>query len=224
MFQRALDLDPNYGEALAGLAWSHLRDVALACTESKEESLAKGFTAALKAVEIDDGSSIARYVLGTAYVWAEKFELAVMEAEKALELNPFNAHAQMGLGNRLDLIGRTTEGIAQMERSLKLNPRDPACPGFMAYLSRAYVSAGGYETALQWARKAVSLRPEDPDIHYRLAVCLAHLDRPDEACAALEDCDRLQSGFVAKRTSWRPYQDAERNERYFAGLQRHGLR
>ena len=224
MFQRALDLDPNYGEAWAGLAWSHLRDFALACTESKDQSLAKGFAAALKAVELDDGSSIARFVLGTAYVWAEKLELGIMEVEKALELNPFNAHAQMGLGNRLDLIGRTTEGIAQMERSLKLNPRDPACPGYMAFLSRAYVSAGGYETALQWAQKAVSLRPENPDFHYRLAVCLAHLDRSDEARSALEECDRLQRGFVVKRTSWRPYPDAERNEQFFAGLQRHGLR
>ena len=224
MFQRALDLDPSYGEAWAGLAWSHLRDFQFAHGESKDRSLADGFSAARKAVDLDDGSSLARFVLGTAYVWAEKLDLGIMEVEKAIELNPFNARAQMALGNRLDLIGRTAEGIAQMERSIELNPRDPACSGYFGYLARAYLSAGDHEAALRCAQRAVSLKPEDADFHYRLAVCLAHLDRPDEALAALQDSDRLSPGFGASRATWRPYGDDERNRQFFAGLERHGLR
>ena len=49
----------------------------------------------------------------------------MVKTETAVELNPNNAHACMALGNRLDLAGRTEDGIAQMERARQLNPRDP---------------------------------------------------------------------------------------------------
>ena len=63
--------------------------------------------------------------LGHASVWAEEFDSAIAETELAVELNPSNAHARSALGNRLDLVARTAEGIAQMQRALELNPQDP---------------------------------------------------------------------------------------------------
>ena len=83
----------------------------------------------------------------------------------------------MGLGNRLDLVGRTAEGIGKMEQGLHLSPRDPFSPVIMAYLSRAHLSQEQPAKALEWIEKAVNLRPNFPDLQYRLAICLAHLDR-----------------------------------------------
>ena len=129
----------------------------------------------------------------------------------------------MALGNRLDLIGRTEEGLAEMECSLQLNPRDPLGSGYMGFLSRAHVSLGHHEEARLWADRAVRLRPDLPDLHFRLAICDGHLDRAKEARAALDECERLSPGFLAGRKDWRPYSDAARNEGFFAGLRRHGL-
>jgi len=56
----------------------------------------------------------------------------------------------MAAGNRLDLVGRTEEGIAMMERALMLNPRDPIRWRYMAYLSRAYISLQQYDQAVEW--------------------------------------------------------------------------
>ena len=90
----------------------------------------------------------------------KKPDLGLAEAQVALALNPNFAIAGMSVGNRLDLVGDTEQGVAQMEQSLALNPRDPNRWRYMAYLSRAYVSLGEYERAAKWAKKAILLRPD----------------------------------------------------------------
>lgn len=223
LFQKAIDLEPDYGEAWAGLGWGYLRDIRLRGLEARRSSIENGFKAAKKAVDLDDSSAFARYVLATAYVWAEDLKLGIAQIEKCLELNPYSAHAHMALGNRLDLAGRTDEGIEKMERSLQLNPRDPSVPEYMAYLARAYTSKGDYETAVDWIERAVNLRPEDANLQYRLAISLANLDRVDEARGALAKCEKLQPGWLSEHSYWQPYADEDRNERFFAGMKRHAL-
>ena len=95
VFERAIALDHYYTEAWTGLAYSHLRDIDLGCTDNRETSLAKGFEAARRAVGLDAVSSAAHLCLGQAYVWAEQYDLAIAETEAAVELNPNNAHACM---------------------------------------------------------------------------------------------------------------------------------
>jgi adenylate cyclase len=150
--------------------------------------------------------------------------LSLAELERTLELNPFFARAHLALGNRLELVGRSEEGVARLRRALELNPRDPERHTYLAFLSRALVVQGEYEEATQLAERAVGLSPQNPDMLYRLAVCLAHLDRVEEARELLARCERIRPGFVAKRRSWRPYNDDARNALFFAGMDRHGLR
>ena len=223
LFQRAIAIDPSYSDAWAGLAWSYLRRIELHDSDQRQELSERGMHASRRAVELDDRSSLAHYVLGLCYVWQEDMEKALNEVEVALEINPFNAQARRGLGNRLDLIGRNSEGIMAMEQALQLSPRDPNCPKLMGYLCRAYIDNGDPEKALGWIQKAVNLRPENPDLHFRKAICLAHLDRVEEARQSLDECERLKPGFLEERQEWRPYSDSERNQRIFAGFTKHKL-
>ncbi len=223
-FDRALRLDSEYSDAFTGFAFSHLRDIRAAAPGNRETLITKGLEAARRAVALNCDSSMAHLAFAEAHVWGEDFDVAIPETELAIQLNPSNAVARMGLGNRLDLIGRTAEGIVQMEHGLQLSPRDPWRFNYMGFLARAHITLGEYETALQWARKAVELRPDQPDMHFRLAICLAHLDRTEEARAALHDCERMRPGYLKSRKTWQPYAEAARNEHFFAGLDRHGLR
>ena len=223
LFHAALEIDPAYSEAWSGIAWSYLANVVLLGPEERKTMLRDGMTAAKKAVELDDRSAIAHYVLGVAYAWDEQYQKSISEAELSLQLNPYSAQTHMGLGNRLDLIGRTLEGIEKMEYGLQLSPRDPFCPTVMSFLSRAFLSLEQPEKAIEWIRKGVGLKPDNPDLHYRHAVCLACMDQVDEAKQALAESERLQPGFVESKQTWVPYADELRNERFFAGFRRHGL-
>ncbi len=222
-FRAALEIDPAYGEAWAGLGWSHLEDYDFKCADDVEASLTSAYEAARKGVMLDEGSALTHYVLSTAYVWRGQLAMGLEELRRVLELNPYFARAHLALGNRLDLAGQSDEGIAGLRRALELNPRDPNRSHFMLYLARALTVQRAYDEALRWAERAVGLDPDNPDIQYRYAICLANLDRVDEAQAALTRCEQLRPDFILKRRNWRPYSDDSRNDRFFAGMRRHRL-
>ena len=221
LFRAAIKLEPDYADAWVGLAWSYLANLILVGTEEREDFLNKGFEAALQAVKLDQRSAAAHYILGVAYAWNEEYTKSIGEAEISLELNPYSAQTNMGLGNRLDLVGRTEEGIARMEQGLQLSLRDPFCPMIMSYLSRAYLSLDQPDRAIDWIEKAVRLKPDNPDLQFRYGLCLAHVDRVKEAREALAECERLQPGFLHKRRHWQPYSDEARNRKFFAGFERY---
>jgi adenylate cyclase len=223
MFEAAVELDSDYCDAWARLGWCCAKLIMFDCVDDRDPCLERGFEAARRAVALDDSSALAHMSLGTMHIWAEETDLGLAEAQIALQLNPNFAHAAMAVGNRLDLVGRGEEGVAQMERGLALNPRDPIRWRYMAYLSRAYISLGDYQLAADWARKAALLRPDLPEALFRYAVCLGHLDEVTEARAALDRCSTIDPNYVTRKANWRPYSDEEKNEHLLSGLRRHKL-
>jgi len=224
LFERATELDPSYAEAWASCAWTHIRDIDMRSTDDREGSIERAFELARRAIGLDDGSAVAHLCLGSAHVWRGELEQGLLQAQRALTLNPSYALAALAVGNRLDLLGDSARGIAQMERALRLSPLDPARWHYMGYLSRAHGAIGEHETALSWAEQARALKPKDAEVCFRMIVCLANLDRVDEARARLDECERFEPGYVRNRASvWLPYRDEERNAVLLGGVRRHGL-
>ncbi len=52
---------------------------------------------------------------------------------------------------------------------------------------------------------------------------LTAIGDPEEARAALAECERLRPGLLGQRAGWRPYPDVASNDHFFAGLRRLGL-
>jgi len=222
-FSEAVALDPTYGDAWARLGWCHAKLVMHGASADRAQDLAEGFRAARRAVALDGNSPLAHIALGTVHIWAEEIDLGLAEALRAVELNPNFAHAAMAAGNRLDLVGRTEEGIREMERALALNPRDPNCWRYMAYLSRAYASLGETETAADWARRAVLLRPTLAEALFRAAVTIAHAGAEEEVRGLIARCEALEPGYTTAKADWRPYRDAARNAALLAPIRAMGL-
>ncbi len=224
LFRKAAELDPNYAEAWARLAWTHIRDIDMRSTDDRAESIRLAYELSRRAIALDDGSAVAHLCLGSAHVWRGELELGLLQAQRALTLNPSYALAALAVGNRLDLLGDSARGIEQMERALVLNPRDPARWHYMGFLSRAYGARGDHEAALRWAEQGRALKPEASEMCFRVLLCLANLDRADEARKVRDECERLEPGYMKKRAAvWSPYRDEERNEVLFAGARRHDL-
>ncbi len=65
--------------------------------------------------------------------------------------------------------------------------------------------------------------PGYANANYLLAASLGHLDRRAEARTALDECERVQPGFAAKRREWKPYSNPANNEHILDGLRKAGL-
>lgn len=217
LFQRAVEVRPDYANAHAGLAMSYSMEILIGAAEDRFATANLAKAAARKAIECDEASSFAHHELSTAYQWLNRIDDALSEARISVELNPNDAYALHALGNKSDLAGDPS-GIALMEKAQRLNPADAQLHSHLAFLARAYVNASRYEAAIERARQAIRRQPDYAPAHYILAIAFGHLGRLEEARAALDRCDEISPGFVEARRSWQPYVDTASNERLRDGL------
>jgi len=222
-FARAVSQDPDYSDAWAYFAWTHSHDIMIGGDSDKQSNERLGFEAARRAVALDEQSALAHLALSSVYVWTGNLREALRYAQRALELNPNDVRAGLAVGNRLTLLGSLQEGIEKLEATLPLNPLDPFRWHYFGFLCRAFLSLGGPGTAMTWAERAVQIRPDHADNHFRLALCHAHLGELDAASRALAECTRLAPDLVEQRRSWQPYPDPERNAYLIAPLRDSGL-
>jgi TolB-like protein len=186
-FVQALDLDPKYAEAYAGLADSVLllfnNHQALTRDETLSVAGASIGTALLLNSELAD--AYASLGLLQNKIWEETRSGPGLDAAeaaylRAIELNPNHARAYMWLASLRMAEQRYDEAVELYHESLRLDPlgRIP-----YANLPGLYAQLGQNEEALDLYVKAVRLHPEWPTAYLNLAMHLQGLGRMDEAIA-----------------------------------------
>jgi len=124
-FKQAIDLDPNYGLAYAGLAdcYNLLGVPDVAGTLAPREAFPKAKAAALKALEIDDALGEAHNSLAfVRFSFEWDWSGAEQEFKRAIELNPNYATTRHWYAIYLMTMGRNEEAIAEMRRAQELEP------------------------------------------------------------------------------------------------------
>ena len=223
LFLRAIELDPNYGAAYVGLAYSHHRDLWFEVAESREASIQALLRAARQAVSLDQASSDAHSVLSFGLIWARDLERAIASAQRAVKLNPSNAIAYSQLGIAQSFAGRPRDGIENLERALRLDSQDPRSHFTLTMLARAHLNARDPEAAVRWADAAIHRQGDYPLAHLVRAAALGYLGHIGEAEASLLECERLSPGF-ATRWALRPmYKDPADDLYFLEGLRKAGL-
>ena len=155
-FQAAVDKDPNYSAAYAGLADTYLLQGGF-FFRSQNETIPKARAAAQKALEIENLAE-AHATLGLI---AENYDWDWAGAEKefrlAIELNPNYSTAHHWYGEAfLALTGRFDEALAEMKRAAELDPLSPIIStdvGATLYLARRY------DQAIQQLARTLELYP-----------------------------------------------------------------
>jgi len=140
-FQQAVDRDPTYARAYAGLADSYALIGGYNLTP-RTESMPKARAAALRALQIDDSLAEAHNSLALIaenYDW--DWQTAEKEFRRAIELDPNYATAHHWYAEYLSLQGRFAEAFAEIERAHKLDPLSLIIAtdhGAIQYFSRQY--------------------------------------------------------------------------------------
>ena len=191
-FQRALELDPSYAPAWAGVAYCHTIRAGRGMAPPAEAS-AEARRAAMKALELDDSLAEAHAVLGTNALQALDLREGIRHLERAIELNPGLAEAHITLGRLYYCSERHKEAVAAMLKALSL---DPLSMIIHTTVGDAYYYGREYERSVVYYQKAVALDPRFDGAHTDLARSLEALGRFDEARREYEEGRRLSGGVA----------------------------
>ena len=191
-FQRALELDPGYAPAWAGIAQCHaVRANRGMAPAAEANALARA--AAMKALSLDDSVSHAYSVLGTLAVYAMDLNGAIKHLEHAIELDPANMAAYGALGRLYYCCERHREAREAMLKALSL---DPLSMLIHTSVGDAFYYAREYQESLTYYRKAVALDPRFDGAHTDLARSLEALGQFEEARSEYEEGRRLSGGVA----------------------------
>ena len=222
MFEKAIEADPGYSKAFAGLAMSHTRDLLCGTTDARDNTLEAALAAARRAVELDQSDSWAHHVLGTVVGWIPDYDLAISEEQTAIRLNPSLAGAYGALGAQLTWAGRPDEAIPVIETLFRVNPQESRNHMAFSFMAMAHLIASRRDEAVDWARKAVQWKSNVPFPHLVLASCLGNAGKSQDANVELVACDRIQPGFTGNSENWHRFQRTEDNELFLDGLRKAG--
>ena len=166
-FKRAIENNPRYAEAYTGLgdAYALSGDWEYGIL-SPEDAFPKAKAAVTKALELDDKLAEAHTSLAfilDLYDW--DWESAEKEYKRAIELNPGYATAHHWYAWHLIVIGRNSEGIAELRKAENL---DPLSLIISADLADALCIAHLYDESLQQSRRTLEMDPNFAIAHYEL--------------------------------------------------------
>ena len=155
-FQRAIQLDPRYAPAYAGLATCYSLLGSAPYTQlPPKESYSKAEAAARKALELDESLAEAHISLGySLLVYERNYEKARREFERAIQLRPGYATAHDYYAYYLTAMGEMNRAIVERETARRL---DPVSPLLTTALGEAYYQNRQFDMAIQMAQKALEL-------------------------------------------------------------------
>ncbi len=196
-FNRAIERDPTFPSAYAGLAEAYVVAGAYDAIPA-DEALTRGKAAAARALELDDGLASAHYALATAHTWYDwDWQSAEREFRRALELDPNDALGRNWHGGYLSLRGRHEEAIAEHERARDLDPQSLIVN---ANLARAYYWARRYDDAIAQARRTLELDPRFGIALFWLEGSLRHQGLLKEAVALRQQVSTPERAQTIART------------------------
>jgi TolB-like protein/Tfp pilus assembly protein PilF len=223
LLEKAINIDPNYGQALGVLATSYMFTAHMGWADIIVGS-ETAERLALSALRADSEDPWAHHALGGVYLLARRFDDSLAEYELALRLNPNFALAQGYYGLSLSYSGRWQEGDEAARRALRLSPRDPFSAVYYGIAAYAQYLGRNYEEAMRLSREALRQRGDFVGAHRVLTAAAGMIGQRDVAAASLAGLRRAQPNVsLAWIADNMPIRHDVDREHYLQGLHHAGL-
>jgi len=156
-FRSAIEIDPTYAPAHAGLARARCV-LAASHAVPHQEAFTEAKASALRALAMDSASADAQVALGTVLFLSEwDWTAAQRSLQRALEINPDHTEALLQYGSLQEALGRLDDGLRCKQQALA---RDPRSPGVLVQIAISYWHQRRYDDALVWAQRAIDVNPK----------------------------------------------------------------
>jgi len=223
LLEKAISIDPNYGQALGLLAASHMFSAHMGWSDMAT-AIPIGERAALAAIRADSEDPWAHYALASVYLFTRCFDDSLAEFELAIRLNPNFSPARGYYGVALTYCGRWEEGDLAARQALRLSPRDPFAAVYSGVVAYAQFIGGNYEEAIRLCREALRQRHDFVGAHRVLAAAAGMAGKKQLAEAVMLELRRAQPNvslaWIAQQIPFKL--DVDR-DRYLDGFRRAGL-
>jgi DNA-binding winged helix-turn-helix (wHTH) protein/TolB-like protein/Tfp pilus assembly protein PilF len=197
MYRKAIELDPAFARAYAGLALTHADDYRNQWTTDGKRSLATASQLAETALQIDPDIPDVYAVLGYIRAVQHDHQRALQLHARALKLDPSYADAYAYIGATYTLVGQPARTIPFIRTAMRLNPNG----GFIYFmvLGRAYLFSGDLEQASINLREALARNPADLESRVYMAATLVAAGDMQGARWEANEIRALQPDFSARK-------------------------
>lgn len=147
-------------------------------------------------LELDGKRAAHGYEILACYFRDKGQQLRAAESwEKAMAINPLPRYLG-ALGNAYSRLKRYDQAIEAYGRSLEMDPHGPAAHMLHRSLSHCLSKTGRYDEAVDHLKKAIALKPSEPEYYYALGSVLGEAGRYEEAVTCFETLLRADPGNV----------------------------
>ncbi len=220
LFERAIELDPDYAAAYAWLARAYYHMARDGWTEFADRDLKRGEEHALKALAIDPDSVEAHRTLGRIYGIRFQLDRAIAEIDKAIGLNSSYAEAYGDRGLILLWIGRLKEAAEALDTAFAYDPNLAA--DFVFAHGLTHYSLRRHAEAVKILERGASVYPNFVFIQATLVAAYGQLGRVDEARRNAEKVRSLMPIFDP-RSFGRRFQNRAHYDYLMDGLRKGGM-
>jgi adenylate cyclase len=220
LLEKAIEIDPQYASAYTALGWYYDQQVDFGWTEFPGQAYERALGLAQKALSLDDSQISAYELRGNIYTRRAQYDLALVDLQHALELNPNDSRIQLELGDALLYSGQTDEAIKYLEAGLRASPS--ANPGAYMELGLAYYLKDRYLDAVKILQQGLAKKPDFLGHHIVIAATYARLDRIDEAKNSAQKVMRLHPFFEVDGYGT-VFKNPSDREKIIVGLREAGL-
>jgi TolB-like protein/Flp pilus assembly protein TadD len=215
MYWKAIQLDPTFSRAYAGLAMTYALAYQLGWAD--ESALSRALEFAGTAVQMSPEMPETHWVLGFVHTQRRRHHEAISHLQRALRLNPSYADAYALMGGIMTYIGRPADGVSPLRSALLLNP--DAGSLYFLLLGRAYYFLGDLEQARVNLDQALMRNAQNLEARVYLAAVLGQLgDRP-AAAWQVDEVHAIEPKFDVQRwLATYPMTDARQKEKFVLAL------
>jgi serine/threonine protein kinase/Tfp pilus assembly protein PilF len=213
MFEQALKLDPNYGQAQAGLGETYLYLYAL----TKQKSwIDRAQQACSKAIDLGNAGAQGHLCLGMVENGTGRFEKAAEQFQQAVQLDPTNDQAYRHLAETYQNLGQLDKAEETFKRAISVRPQ--YWHGYNS-LGIFYIAQAEYEKAQLMFEKAASLKPNDYRDYANVGAALLYEGRDEDATREFERSIsiRLIHGLRKSRHGIFPFAKIRSSRSKYAG-------
>jgi adenylate cyclase len=226
-FQKAIELDPNYGRAYAALAsiyfeswlrmwdWPRILGLSMiACFDETEKYLQKA---------MENPTPLAHQVTSKKLVHLLYYEEGVAEARRAIALDPNDADGYVAMADALIYSGNFEEAVDFVKKAMRLDPNNPAT--YLYTLGLAHFGMEQFQQASSFFERAFKLNPEMGSLQRAyLAVAYLYLGQAEKARTELDkskiETMEMYNMWVGIREVYKKPRD---RERLLDGLRKVGI-